>query len=123
MITGPDCSERNKLRVYMNGGLIGKIYAGDNPRGTHRLISDGYCEWYRKACPGDDKLREILDEAKGLNGDRGKLLDKMTGNEYIEACRIAVEKRFGNKEGYGQSAEGGEKERHLQTRLVRHIRL
>ena len=29
VVTGPDFTQKNKLRVYLNGGLIGKISVGN----------------------------------------------------------------------------------------------
>ena len=42
VIVGPDCTDKNKLRIYVNGGLLGKIYIGNNAKGRSKLIEEKY---------------------------------------------------------------------------------
>ncbi len=111
VIAGPDYTDSNKLRVYVNGGLIGKIYAGDKQNGTHELISTGYFKYYQEET-GEKSLEKIVSEAK-------EPLSVMVSKDYIRACKNAVESRFGKKKG--DFSKNGEKERHLQTRIVRYF--
>ena len=109
IITGPDCSDINKLRVYANGGLIGKIYIGNRSDGSTELISKGY---YNKSTKDGDKfiLEKIVEKQKDP-------LEILVDDEYIHACKQAVENRFGKKKN--DSSVQGEKERHVQTRIVK----
>lgn len=109
IVTGPDCSDTNKLRVYANGGLIGKIYVGKHPNGSSDLISSGYYS-YSETDGNKSKLENIVCRSKDT-------LSTLTSDEYISACKNAVEKRFGKKKD--DATEQGEKERHVQTRIVK----
>lgn len=109
VITGPDCSDSNKLRVYANGGLIGKIYIGNRPNGSVDLISSGYYKY-----SGNDAGGFVLESIVNKFEDP---LRTIVDDEYIFACKQAVENRFGKKKK--DSTEQGEKERHVQTRIVK----
>lgn len=103
ILTGPDCSDPNKLRVYANGGLIGKIYIGNQPKGSTNLINPKYYIHF-------EILKDIIENSKTP-------LETIVKEEYILACKQAIEKRFGKKKK--DSSEKGEKERHVQTRIVK----
>lgn len=109
IITGPDCSDTNKLRVYADGGLIGKIYVGKSPNGNSELISPGYYS-YSEIEGNKTKLENIVCSSKDT-------LSTLISSEYIEACKYAVERRFGKKKN--DFTKQGEKERHVQTRIVK----
>lgn len=109
IITAPDCSDTSKLRVYANGGLIGKIYVGNHSNGGSKLISRGYYR-YSEGDGNKTKLENIVCRSTDT-------LKTLVSNEYIEACKYAVEKRFGKKKG--DMSDQGEKERHVQTRIVK----
>jgi len=105
VITGPDCTDPGKLRIYANGGLIGKLYVGDRKNGVTELISSEYCK-YPKPEGGNKELKNLV-------AAPGDAVATLASNKYIEACKKSVEARFGEK------TSQGEKERHVQTRIVK----
>jgi hypothetical protein len=106
VVVGPDCIDKNKLRVYANGGLLGKIYAGNAHNGKTKLMSDAYA---KPKYDDSGTLEGIIKEA------RGKEDATLVKKEYVEVGINAIEKRFGEKKTKKQS----EKERHVETRIVK----
>ena len=107
VITGPDYSDKNKLRVYAKGGLIGKIYVGNHPAGKTELINPKYFPCF-KSNGSEQSLESIVDHSEDA-------LTTLCDNDYIRACKNALTERYEKKK-----AEG-EKERHVQTRIVKHF--
>jgi hypothetical protein len=105
VIVGPDFSKQDKLRVYANGGLFGRIYLGDDPNKKTELMSETYAKNHDKS----GTLERIIKEAQGK--EDATLVKK----EYVEAGINATEKKFGKKE----TNDHGEKERHVETRIVK----
>lgn len=104
VVVGPDCTDKNKLRVYANGGLLGKIYVGNAHNGKTMLMSEDYATYDKSGT-----LKKIIKEAQGK--EEYALVNK----EYVDAGINAIEKRFGIK----KTKNHGEKERHVETRIVK----
>jgi hypothetical protein len=104
VVVGPDCTDKNKLRVYANGGLLGKIYVGNAHNGKTMLMSEDYAKYDKSGT-----LEKIIKEAQGK--EEYALVNK----EYVETGINAIEKKFGKKE----TNDHGEKERYVETRIVK----
>ncbi len=107
VITGPDYSDKNKLRVYAKGGLIGKIFVGTHSNGKSELINPDYFRYYKANGPGQS-LEGIVSSSKDA-------LVTLCDAAYIRACKNALTERYEKK------TDEGEKERHVQTRIVKHF--
>lgn len=105
VICAPSYTEKNKLRVYLNGGLIGKIYFG-NRNGKSNLMSNKYQENYMNTSM-ELRYKKLVKNAKS-NEDILKIL---ISDEYIKIAEETVNKKFTKK-------TANSKERLVETKIV-----
>lgn len=105
VICAPDYTEKNKLRVYINGGLIGKIYFG-NRNGKSNLMSDNY-----KKNHMDDFMKCKYEKLiKDVKSDEN-ILRILSSDEYIDIARATINKKFTKK-------TDDKKERSVETKIA-----
>ena len=99
VVTGPDFTQKNKLRVYLNGGLIGKISVG---KGKNDLLSSDYKNY----------ANGYADDLKPKKGK--DTLDTLVSTEYLNAAAFATNNRFMKSNSNSEA----EKERNIETQIV-----
>lgn len=88
VIVGPDCTDKNKLRVYVNGSLLGKIYIGNNAKGRSELIDEKYDKSFLKT----GKLKNLIEYAKKNSLEN----DIIVSSEYLTLmCEILLFSKVG----------------------------
>ena len=110
IIVGPDCTDKNKLRVYVNGGLLGKVYAGTHPKGKTELMNEDYDDYF----PKTGALRKLI---KGAN-EKGIQNDTLTSPKYLQMGIQAIEERF-KKTREAKEEGDNENERRVESRIVK----
>jgi len=94
VILGPTGTDENRLRVYLNGGDIGRISVKDE--NSHEILADSEYMKYLFSKEDKSKLEGFIREAKGEGEnprDKGEILcDK----EYIACMAKATNYRFHN---------------------------
>lgn len=111
VIVGPDCTDKNKLRVYVNGGLLGKIYTGKHPKGKTELLNESYDDYY----PKTGELKTIIKEAQENKNQN----DVLKNPKYLEMGIKAIEERFASKKRDDKKQGDSEKERHVESGIVK----
>lgn len=112
IVVGPDFKDKNKLRVYADGGRIGKIYVGKRNDGKHELISSGYFSHYEKSknkMDSEENLGKIVTESTNH-------LETLKSDIYITQAKIAINKKNGDEERTNDSEPS---ERHVETSIVK----
>ena len=93
-ILGPAGTDKNSLRVYLNGGEIGGISKAENP--SHNIVEDHNYLNYLLNKNDKKKLEKFMEEAEGkgeCSRDKGEILcDK----EYIACMAKATNHKFHN---------------------------
>ena len=100
VIVGPDCTDKNKLRIYVNGGLLGKIYIGNNAKGRSKLIDEKYDKSFFKT----GKLENLIEYAKKNSLEN----DIIGSSEYLEMAIQAIENKFATKSRNIRTTEDNE---------------
>jgi len=100
VIVGPDCTDKNKLRIYVNGGLLGKIYIGNNAKGRSKLIDEKYDKSFLKT----GKLENLIEYAKKNSLEN----DIIGSSEYLEMAIQAIENKFATKSRNIRTTEDNE---------------
>ena len=108
IIVGPDCTNKYKLRVYVYGGLLGKIYVGNHPKGQSELLNEDYDDYF----PKNGELRNLIREAK----EKGIQENTLISVKYLQMGIQAITTRFATKKREGCD---NEKERHVESRIVK----
>ena len=84
VIVGPDCTDKNKLRIYVNGGLLGKKY-------DKSFLKTG-------------KLENLIEYAKKNSLEN----DIIGSSEYLEMAIQAIENKFATKSRNIRTTEDNE---------------
>ncbi len=107
VIVGPDCSNKNKLRVYNTGGRVARIYVGKR-NGKSELMDIEYAKYCKKDA---NKLKRIIEKATTEEQITNTLLSK----DYQELSQDAVDHRYGKK----AKKEDDDKERNIETQIMK----
>ena len=100
VVTGPDFTQKNKLRVYLNGGLIGKISVG---KGKNDLLSSDYKNY----------ANGYADDLKPKKGK--DTLDTLVSTEYLNAAAFATNNRFMKSNSNSEAEKETSKHKSLQN--------
>ena len=111
VIVGPDFTDKNKLRVYVNGGLLGKVYIGNRANVRSELIDEEYDNSFLKT----GKLNKLIEYAKKNSLEN----EVIVSPEYLEMAIKAIENKFAKKSRNIKTTEDNEKERHVEARIVK----
>lgn len=111
VIVGPDFTDKNKLRVYVNGGLLGKIYIGNCANVRSELIDKKYDNSFLKT----GKLKNLIEYAKNNNLENSVIVSP----EYLEMAIQVIEKKFATKSRGIKITGDNEKERYVEARIVK----
>ena len=105
VIVGPDFTDKNKLRVYVNGGLLGKVYIGNRSNVRTDLIDEEYDNSYLKT----GKLKNLIEYAQNNHLENSVIVS----SEYLEMAIQAIENKFATNSRGVKTKEDNEKERHV----------
>ena len=104
VLAAPSCGDTNLLRVYMNGGNVGKIAIDE--KGVTTGISSDYSNKHKGVVP---KAVHILEKNSGYNeGDR---LEALIDPEYLKYAQEATAT-------YYVKSDSSDKERTIETLIM-----
>ena len=106
VIVAPDYTHKNKMRIYKNGGLFGKIAHRENFK---NLNSELMTKKYEKYCSNESKLREFIDSAN----NEEDIIKTFYQKEYLELAQNALNNKW-KKEKNDKP-----KERNIETKIMR----
>ena len=110
VIVAPDYTHENKMRLYCNGGLIGRIYIGNSTNGKSDFISEAYIKY-------EKQLKNLLNKAE--KKDNEGRMQILTSEQYIELCKNALKEKWTKKSKENDCEEDEDKkERVIETKIL-----
>ena len=106
VIVSPDYTDKNKMRIYKNGGLYGKIAHRDKFK---NLKSELMTKEYAKYCSNESKLKEFINFANSEED----IIETFYKKEYLELAKEALNNKWKKEK------DDRLKERNIETKIMR----
>ena len=106
VIVSPDYTKKNKMRIYKNGGLYGKIAHRDKSK---NLKSELMTKEYAKYCSNESKLKEFINSAN----NEEDIIETFYKKEYLELAKEALNNKWKKEK------DDRLKERNIETKIMR----